>query len=298
METAILETKVISTITAHDASAEAEPRLAADRIAAELAAIPEADIVQVNVDVDAAVTHVLGHWKSLEPHLPLFARLPEFDAALVGRLRDYARALHYWHSLAQYASAPPAGLAAMIDQGIATRDRVLSMLNALAKFGVIAPGALSSFGGTSAHRKVARDLTALSGFVHQNWSTLEGKSLLTLEEMHDAERLGYAILEAIGDRDSSPAATARATRERDKTFTLFVRAHDQARRALVFLRWDEDDADTIMPSMYHGRRPGKKAEGASELAPKANAEAAPKTMPIGPMQSSLLVADGEDDDDA
>ncbi len=297
MENVHLASNVIDTVTAHDASAEAVPRLAAERIEAELAAMPDADILQVNVDVDAAVTHVLGHWKGLEPYLPQIARLPDFDASPVPKLRDYASALHYWHSRAQYAGAAPAGLAEMIDRGIATRDRIVAMLEALAKFGVIVPSALSSFKGTSGHHKLARDLTALSGFVHENWSALAGKSLLSLEEMHEVAHLGYAILEAIGDRDASPTSKAFAIRQRDKTFTLLARAHDQARRALLFLRWEEGDADTIMPSIYSGRRTGKKREGATELAPKANEAAAPKAMPFGGTQSSLLVADGADEDD-
>jgi hypothetical protein len=46
---------------------------------------------------------------------------------------------------------------------------------------------------------------------------------------------------------------ADAIQIRQRLFTLFVTAWDQVRRALGFLRWNEDDVDDIAPSLYAGR---------------------------------------------
>lgn len=50
-----------------------------------------------------------------------------------------------------------------------------------------------------------------------------------------------------------------------RLFRRLARAHSQARRAVVYLRWDEGDADHILPSLYPGRpRRRRAAETPSE----------------------------------
>jgi len=82
------------------------------------------------------------------------------------------------------------------------------------------------------------------------------------------------LLAALGVREhgASPPAFDAAER-RACAFTLFMRAYDQARRAVIFLRWDEGDADEIAPSLYKGRGGrGQRAEAPAE-APAASTEA-------------------------
>ena len=40
---------------------------------------------------------------------------------------------------------------------------------------------------------------------------------------------------------------------RDRAYTLVVETYDEIRRALNYVRWAEDDADEIAPSLYAGR---------------------------------------------
>jgi hypothetical protein len=47
---------------------------------------------------------------------------------------------------------------------------------------------------------------------------------------------------------------------RQKAFTLFVRAYDEARRAVQYLRAKAGDADSIAPSLYQGRA-GRRRSG-------------------------------------
>ena len=37
---------------------------------------------------------------------------------------------------------------------------------------------------------------------------------------------------------------------RQRAFTLLVRSYDEIRRAVVFVRWAEADADAFAPSLY------------------------------------------------
>jgi len=64
-----------------------------------------------------------------------------------------------------------------------------------------------------------------------------------------------------------------------------MRAYDEARRAVVFLRWHQDDADTITPSLYAGRGKGKGKGTDAETphheaqVPTSVTEAAPASEP-------------------
>jgi hypothetical protein len=85
-------------------------------------------------------------------------------------------------------------------------------------------------------------------------------------------------LRAIGEKEQAPAVVADASARRARAFTLFVRAYDQVRRAVTYLRWEDDDADLIAPSLYRGRGAAKpKADG--DVAPAPSAD---KTAPATP----------------
>ncbi|HEX4334524.1 MAG TPA: hypothetical protein VH062_01350 [Polyangiaceae bacterium] len=66
---------------------------------------------------------------------------------------------------------------------------------------------------------------------------------------------------------------------RTRAFTLFVNAYDQVRRAVSYLRWDDDDAGTVAPSLYVRRGNGKKKPDLLALPPF------PAPVPIEPVPS-------------
>ncbi|WP_438028661.1 hypothetical protein [Sorangium sp. So ce233] len=78
-------------------------------------------------------------------------------------------------------------------------------------------------------------------------------SIVKSEEVKRAGEIGPQLLAALGAREhgKGPGPTEAADR-RARAFALLVHAHDQIRRAFAFLRWDEEDADVIAPSLYNG----------------------------------------------
>ena len=60
------------------------------------------------------------------------------------------------------------------------------------------------------------------------------------------------MISAVGDREQTPTQIDAADR-RQRAFSLFVKAYDQARRAIQYVRWEQGDADSIAPSLYSGR---------------------------------------------
>lgn len=272
----------------HNPANEPESRAAAERIAPEMARMVGAELLQINLDIPASVTQLLGIWPTFKERIPAIAALPNVDVQSIEKLRDYALTLHHWSGAVLYVSPETDALPALIEKGIALRDRTLNDLKSLAGHGVIDSGALTKFRENSGHRKLAQDLAGLSSFVHERWADIQGKCLITLESMDEATRLGDAIMQLVGDRERSPASSAHATLQRDKAYTLFVRAYDEARRAVLFLRWHEEDADSILPSLYKGSRKAKK-----DPAPVVTQPATP-VVPAAPAKtSSLLVAEEE-----
>jgi len=78
-----------------------------------------------------------------------------------------------------------------------------------------------------------------------SWQTIANKTAVQPAEPDDAENLGDRIITAVGLREQGPAMIAEAQLNRQRAFTLLVRAYDQSRRAVTYLRWDERRAGMV-----------------------------------------------------
>ena len=78
------------------------------------------------------------------------------------------------------------------------------------------------------------------------------------------------LLAALGERGQplDIAQAEGAAERRLRAFALFMRAYDACRRAIAYLRWDEDDADTIAPSLFKGRGGRRPSEPGADGAPE------------------------------
>lgn len=97
-----------------------------------------------------------------------------------------------------------------------------------------------------------------------NNDALKGRLLSTREEIEAAREKAHKLNEMINLKENNDAA-APALLTKQRAFTLFVRAYDEARRGLTFLRWHEDDVDDILPTIYP-----KKKQHDAEAAPVAS----------------------------
>jgi hypothetical protein len=129
-------------------------------------------------------------------------------------------------------------------------------------------------------------LQILASLLKDNWTLIEGKCAVQMGELEHALKLAARILRVVGLREQAPVVAAAAAEMRLRAFTLFSCAYDDARRAVIFLRWHEGDADTIAPSLYAGRSNGKKKPAANNsqntpaAAPTTTAGAATPTPPV------------------
>ena len=257
-----------------------------EKVRDELMAVKPSDYVAINTDVPFAVTTVLGALPGIRALRPrVVADLPNLDAARFDKLETYTMALGHAHAGYMAASQPVEALESLSEEGSALRDLMVSDANALAARMIIDRDSLKQLKGIKGYRNVAFDLLALARLFRDNWSRLEGKCALQLDEIKRAELLGNRILRAVGQREQAPTTVVEAAEMRQRAYTLFVGAYEHAQRAVRFLRWDEEDWETITPSIYNASRPRRRdTDDAPEATPVAQqaAAAAPRPPANGP----------------
>jgi hypothetical protein len=110
--------------------------------------------------------------------------------------------------------------------------------------------------GANLGARVMGDLIALVAIHRKYADKIADRTSIKPEELTAAEDLAAKFSEAVGLREQTPQTVAAATRVRQAAFTLFVTSYNEVRAAVQYLRRREDDADTIIPSLFaiHGVR--------------------------------------------
>ena len=231
----------------------ARPRAAYNRLLTEIDAVADEELVTINIDVPTAVTTALGVVPELAPFVEPAKKLPDFDAACFTKLEDYALALSHAHTLYSIASAPPDAIAELASQATDARELLLSDVRALAKHGLIEPSRVAEMERGLGHKGVAYDIAKLVEILRERWDAVSGKTAITGAKLTELEMLSDKLLSGVGLREQAPATKGAAAERRQKAFTLFMRAYQEVRSAVAYLRRKRGDVDQIVPSLYSGR---------------------------------------------
>jgi len=273
----------------HPANAGAPPRFrhAYDNLLPEMMALDPGELHQVNLDVPTVLPTVLGAWPRIHAmREQIVAHLPTFDIKRFDKIEDYTLALGHAQTEYMSAEASAEGLPALNERAVEQRDLFLAIARVLVLWKLLQPEQLSQFRGIVGYQNVAFELMGLSSLFRKEWGSVGPRTGLQLSELDDAERLGDTVLSALGLRKT--ASTGEVVQLRQRAFTLFLRAYNDAVRAITHLRWEEDDADTIIPRLYPGRpRKANKpsadpAEARTPAAPASPAAPAAPAVPGGP----------------
>lgn len=270
--------------TVVDASAD-EPRYrdAFHRLKDELRAIPEKDLLTLNVEPQVAVTttlRVLPAVKALRPRL--IAEFAKFDVVAFDKIEDYAMALQHANTVYEAAAPDANKFEALLQDCTRQRDILHADLKAAIARGHINGLRMRELRGGAGYRNVAADLFILGEIARTEWSKLEGKTFITLAELKRAEVLAEELNGAIAERDRLPGKINAAADDRQRAFTALARVYGKTRRAIQYLGEEYEDIDgDIMASFYNGRANGRKPDKEEESpeltddAPAAMAPAAP-----------------------
>ncbi|WP_437607834.1 hypothetical protein WMF20_44145 [Sorangium sp. So ce834] len=264
-------------------SAPARPS-APDEAAEAFAQIePELDriekVVPINVDIPRAVAVAVGavpHLKALRARF--LEELPRFPIEALDKLMSYALGAWYAHLLALPAGPGQGGLKPLVEEASALRADLLVAAEALAHKGFVDAGRVAEIRSGNGHLDTANDLVALAALFGESWGAVKHKTTVEWPDVERASKLGPELLVALGARNQpgvpAPKAADPADR-RARAFTLLVRAYDQCRRGVTYLRWVEGDYDAIAPSLFAGRGGARRGAPAKDEATDEGAEGEP-----------------------
>jgi hypothetical protein len=250
----------------------------------EIQAVPDSDLVHISIDVTAAAVTALGALPEIRTlRTEIAENLPKFDLGRFDKLETYTQALVHEQALYRSATAPKGSVSDLAAGLMNTRDLLFSDASALSRRGLINPERLKEFKASNGYREVAIDVLGLAALLREHWSSINGKTAVTLADLDQAAGAVEQMLVALGVREQSPAAIGEVVKNRQKAFTLFVRTYDDARRAVAYLRPDE--VDDIAPSLYAGRAPRRKSSD-DATAPAGSATTAGTASAAAPVVSN------------
>jgi len=105
----------------------------------------------------------------------------------------------------------------------------------------------------------AADLEALSAAYAARGAEISDKTAITRSEVVRAAKLGSKLHLALGARlqqNGELVASSAAADRRSRAFTKLVKAYEECRSAIAFIRRREGDADDIAPSLSTTARAG------------------------------------------
>jgi len=246
--------EAINTETAPlDATSEMEFHEAFDRVRERIEAVPEHDLEPINLDVPSAVTTILGAELEVRPLRTELARLPGFDMRNVDQLREYAKALGYVHTRYRGAAEASDDITDMVEEMIDTRALFHSDAAALVRRQLLDAKRVDAYRGGNSHKMIAFDVIGLADLFLDRWDIIAARSALTREELEQARSQANRLVAAVGQREQAPAVRTETTVTRAKAYTLLIRAYNETRQAVAFVRRRQGDVDDITPSLFAGR---------------------------------------------
>lgn len=216
-------------------------------------AISEEELLPINIDIPSAIATALGALPKIMAFRDEAAKLHSFDVAHFDRLQLYTFAVGHAHAKFLAASAPPAAIATLNERGVKLRDTMYLDAVALAHRGLLNGDRIAEFKANVGYKNLAFDLLGLGTLLRENWDQIAARTAIQLSELDEAELLGQQLMDAVGAREQAAGTIAQVQAQRQRNFTLFSRSYDQVRRAIGFLRWDQEDVDQICPSLFAGR---------------------------------------------
>ena len=205
--------------------------------------------------------------------------LNDFDLALWDKLETYMFALVEAHNVWCVATKSRATDPELIGQGRQQFELLMAVVQALVSRGLVEPGVVKRVRKRRGPLRYAYGLLDLVEVLRERWSKVADKTGLTEAELLQAELTGERLATGVARKNAPAEHTQQLADMRDRAFTLFVYAYGQVRRAVQYVRWANNDADTFAPSLYKRRHRRVRARRTSAVEP---ATAPQRDLPVPP----------------
>jgi len=192
---------------------------------------------------------------------------------------------------------PQDALKDLAEEATELRERLLADARALSLRDLIDPRKLESLKGANGIHNIAQDLQMLSQVLQENWPQIQGKSAAVAEDLQAASRIATRITRIVGVRAQSSPQQDAAIEQRERVFALTMRAYDETRAAIAFVRRREGDSESITPNLYAGKgryRPPTKPSTDDSEAAGGTSDTAQEVSAVTPEAVAAAVAAQKD----
>jgi len=253
------------------------------RMEPQASALTEQQFAAMNVDVVGATSIILGVSGRIRAFRERMARLPEFDIRHLDELEDRAKAA--WYAAVTSLPEPePKDFQAMFDECAALRSTLLVWAAPLVHAGKFDQAAIDRIKEGSGNKDTPSDVVALVALYRSKWDQIKGICGVTEEQLDRGATIAPVVFATVSRRENKTASSQSDGAQRVRRFwTLADLSYDQCRRAIQYLQWDADDANSIAPSLRRNAGPRVGAPEAP-MPPEAPAPATPAApAPKGPV---------------
>lgn len=233
----------------------------------EMEAVPDADAMKMFTDMGAVTIRVHAYIPLILTLREELVQLRGFDVQKLDNLERYTLAASHAHGIFSMVSEPSRSLEELQAELAKVRTNLISVAVALENYGFMDASLVKNLRNPNGHQNLAYAVVALVDLFRKNWSAISAKCPIGEPSLLEAEDLATQMLAAIGIKGRVPQTTSAASLTRRKALTLFVRAYDEVRRGVTFLRWYHDDVETFTPSLAPDRKSGRTESKTEELTP-------------------------------
>jgi hypothetical protein len=238
------------------------PAQAFQRLLPLIRAVPPAEYSRINLDVQSTTSKVIAHMPRVREARAQIDSLVKLSLDEYDRLEDVTLALSHANTVHLVVSAPRS-LQQLAEEAQDVRKIMMTDVQSAINRKLLGQNALDNISGRVGHDILNKELFALVEIFRSNWSRLEGRTGVSFDEIQGAELLARRLMGKLGNRDEAEESEKEAAADRSAAFTLFLRAHRFARRLLLFARYEEGDADEILPPLY-GPKKNRRAEDSEQ----------------------------------
>jgi hypothetical protein len=252
---------------------------------AEIRAVGRDDIRHQTLDPLSAIATIFGALPRAEKHAEDIAKLPLLKHAWIASVSGLASAVLYLDNARNSTTRKANEVASLAEEGSELAEAMIADVRAMMVRKVLPADSLAEYEPGNGYRNLAHNLGMLSGLCIRHWSTIEGRSGITKDDVTRASMLNEEIIKVLGARVNDNGEASQNAMLRAQAFTLLVRAYDELRRAIAFIRYHEGDVDEIVPSLYAGRGGRPRIDDANKgiIAPRPQMAPTPVSdVPIEP----------------
>jgi len=233
-----------------------------------------ADVLSMRSDLRLACANARHGHAAFAPYLDKARAIRgvEVDFDLVENVGSLAGALLFAQWRLDRAEPNPKTLAPRLAQGRKLRHAMLRQAQAAAAVGLIPEGPVETIEKGNGPIDIAEDLVALVDLFKEHQRVLHHRSVVDGALLQEAERLGNELQNELKPRglpDRKPLTSdekQKARDDRDRFWTLLVKAHKELKRVADFL-----GVGDLIPSLQ-SRKPLKKKPAAANPEPPAATE--------------------------